>query len=86
MTREKFELDETTVNERIEYLLVLADLVSPKKKVNVIKEDLPNRILECAQEGNAKYVASGDKHLLNLGKFGEIKIMTCAKLQEILEN
>lgn len=84
---EKFKLDEAAANERIEYFLMFADLVYPKEKINVIKEDPPdNRILKCAQEGNAEYIISGDEHLLDLGKFKKIKIMTTAKLLETLKD
>lgn len=87
LTHEKFKLDEETANERVEYLLVLADLVSPRRKVNAIKEDPPdNRILECAQEGNVEYVVSGDGHLLKLGKFRKIKIVTARELLGILQS
>ncbi|MCD6423133.1 MAG: putative toxin-antitoxin system toxin component, PIN family [Elusimicrobia bacterium] len=44
--------------------------------VNVIKNDISdNKFLECAVRGKAKYIISGDKHLLNVKKFGRIKIL-----------
>jgi len=52
--------------------------VQPKVKISVIKEkDDDNRILECAVEGKAQYIVSGDKqHLLPLKKYQGIKILS----------
>jgi len=57
-------------NNQVESLEIMlrefASIVTPQNRVNVIKNDDPdNRILECAVEGNADLIVSGDKkHLL----------------------
>lgn len=82
---EKFQLSEETINERIEYYLVLADTVPSKSSVEVIQEDPEdNKVLACAIQGDADYVVSGDEHLLNLKEFKEVKIVTASRLLEIL--
>lgn len=54
-----------------------------KTKVKVIKEDPTDNIfLECAIEGNADYIISGDRHLLSLKNFQGIPIL---KVREFLE-
>ena len=55
--------------------------VQPKVKISVIKEkDDDNRILECAVEGKAQYIVSGDKqHLLPLKEYEGIKILSPAE-------
>ncbi|MEA1965270.1 MAG: putative toxin-antitoxin system toxin component, PIN family [Candidatus Aerophobetes bacterium] len=55
--------------------------VSPTRKVDVIKEkEADNRILECAVEGRAGYIVSGDKrHLLPLKEYKSIKILSPAQ-------
>jgi predicted nucleic acid-binding protein len=40
-----------------------------------------NKILECAIEGNADYIVTGDKHLLDIKEYSGIKIV---KANEIL--
>jgi putative PIN family toxin of toxin-antitoxin system len=46
-----------------------AVMVEPTQALNVIKEDQSdNGYLECAIEGTAQYIISGDKHLLGLGE------------------
>jgi putative PIN family toxin of toxin-antitoxin system len=48
----------------------------PQTRFLVIKEDPDdNKFLDAAVAGKAEYIVSGDKHLLNLGKFRNIKIM-----------
>ena len=56
-------------------------IVYPKIKVNTIEEDPPdNRILECALAAHAKFITTGDKHLLKLGQFKQTKILTPKEL------
>jgi putative PIN family toxin of toxin-antitoxin system len=53
-----------------------AILVNPTKELKVIKADpSDNRYLECAKEGDAAYIVTGDKHLLELGEYEGIIIL-----------
>lgn len=60
--------------------------VQPKVKISVIKEkNDDNRILECAVQGKAQYVVSGDKHhLLPLSEYQGINILSPAEFLEII--
>ncbi len=50
---------------------------SPKKIPTIIKEDpSDNHIFACALASQAKYIVSGDKHLLGLKNFQNIPILT----------
>lgn len=52
-------------------------LVQISGKLDIIKEDpADNVILETAIEHNADYIITGDKHLLKLKKYENIKIVT----------
>jgi len=54
-----------------------ASITPGKLKVDVIKTDpSDNMILECAIEGTADYIVSGDQHLLELGIYKNIQIIT----------
>jgi uncharacterized protein len=58
-------------------LAVNSKRVEPKLKLYIITEDpADNKILECAQASNADFILSGDKHLLELGKYRKTKIQT----------
>lgn len=76
--REKFLWQEDDVEEVIEGLSVFATVVTPKKRLTLIKEDPEdNTILECGLEANADYIVSGDKkHLLSIGTFRNIPIVS----------
>lgn len=54
-------------------------LVSPTETIDAIPADpTDNRILECAVAAGSEVIVSGDRHLLALGSFGGIVIMTVA--------
>jgi len=84
--REKFHWREDDVKDIIEGLSAFTKIVSPVKKINLIKEDpKDNQILECARETKANYIVSGDKkHLLSLGKFQDIPIISAKQFLDIL--
>lgn len=61
----------------------MASIVNPKVKVRRVKEDPDdNKFLECAVECKADYIISGDKHLLDLGEHGGIKIVLASQFLE----
>ncbi|MEP7292393.1 MAG: PIN domain-containing protein, partial [Chloroflexota bacterium] len=55
----------------------LVELVDPAAIQPVIIADpTDDAILACAVSGKADYIVSGDKHLLNLGSYASIPIVT----------
>ncbi len=55
----------------------IAAIVEGTTQINVIEDDpSDNMFLVCAREGSADLIISGDKHLLVLGSFEEIPILT----------
>ena len=59
-------------------------VIKPKKTLKVVREDeTDNRFLECAVEGKADFLVSGDKHLLKLREHDLIPIV---RVTEILGN
>jgi uncharacterized protein len=64
----------------------LATVVSPNETLDaVIADPDDNRILECAQAGDADYIVSGDSHLKDLGSYAGIQILTPAAFLLMLE-
>ena len=81
----KFNLSQDEVESIRSYYLLLFKIVSPTQAINVILEDSSdNMVLECALEAEADYIVSGDNHLLNVGEFRRVKIVTAAELLKIL--
>jgi len=62
-----------------------ANVVDPQLVLNVVK-DVPddNHVLECAVEGAADYIVSGDRHLLQLKAHAGIPILTARQFLEAL--
>jgi len=76
-TREEVEAAEI-------WLKTFSKSVNPKTRISVIVDDPDNRILECAVEGQANLIISGDHHLLDLKDFGGIKIVNPAMFLDII--
>jgi len=61
----------------VDDLAHLGILTPGKLKLTVIRADPPDdRYLECAVEGEAEYIVSGDQHLLSLGEYRGIRVLT----------
>lgn len=62
-----------------------ATLTPGKRRVKAILEDPSDNIyLDCALEGGADFIVSGDKHLLGLGTFRGISLVNPAAFLEIV--
>ena len=56
----------------------LAEIIEPHSSVTVCRDDADNRVLECALDGRADWIITGDRHLLELESFMGIEIATVA--------
>lgn len=64
----------------------VAHTVQPACALDVVKDDPDdNRVLECACEGQADYIVSGDRHLLRIGSYKGIPIVTVRKFLDDAE-
>jgi uncharacterized protein len=52
----------------------LAEVIRPRRRVRVLKDEADNRILECAVTADADSIVTGDQAMLELGSFEEIHI------------
>jgi len=50
----------------------------------IIDDPDDDAVLACAKEGNAAYIVTGDGHLLSLGAYEEIKIITPVRFLQVL--
>ena len=75
--RDKFGWNEERLDRYLPELWNLGERVAPRRRVNAVKEDPnDNRIIECALAADADLIVSGDGHLLRLGAFEGIAILT----------
>jgi len=78
IARRKFAryVKEEDVRVFLEALHQTATFTKIKSRFKVVKEDPDDIILRTAYDSKADYVVSGDKHLLSLGEFKGIRIVT----------
>lgn len=77
LRRPKFGLSSDQALTLIEQLHDLCEVVTPKRRVRVVSADPDdNAILECAQEADADLIVSGDTHLLEIGLWRGIHILS----------
>jgi len=80
----KFDWDTVRALEACREIADLAVVVRPKKRIHILQDKPDNRLLECAIAGHAERLVTGDKHLLSLGKYGDVSIVRLADfLREI---
>jgi len=75
LSRTKFGFAKPQLQRVVSLIIRTSEVIQPKTKINFVKEDPDdNKVLECAVDGNAEYIITGDRHLLKIKKYGNIKI------------
>jgi uncharacterized protein len=83
----KFKLPLSVIADLLVFITESGKKIELKTKINVIKEDpFDNVFLSCAVDSNCQFVITGDKHLLNLQEFRNIKIVLPRQFFSILKN
>ncbi|MFQ6105739.1 MAG: putative toxin-antitoxin system toxin component, PIN family [Candidatus Hydrothermarchaeaceae archaeon] len=73
----KFGLQENEIKAAANMIARLSTFVKPKCRFQIIKKDpMDNKFLDCAYEAEARYIISGDEHLIGLGIFRDIQILS----------
>lgn len=68
------------------YYQSISARIKVSTKINIIDRDPSDNIfLECAIDSFANYIVSGDHHLLDLGGYKEIKIITAEQFLKIVK-
>jgi uncharacterized protein len=78
----KFGRDPEELAHIAVFLAELADVVRPRRKLGVLRDDADNRILECALAGRGDVIVTGDRAMLERGEYQGVRIVT---LREFLE-
>ena len=82
----KFDWHETEVADAIRAISYCSKSVKPASVIKEIEDDPDNRVLECAVEGGADFIVSGDHHLLELESFRGIQIIKARDLLDTLSS
>ena len=83
--KKKLLWDNAKTQNAVRRIKNFSEEVHPQERLAIIADDPDNRILECAVVGQADFIISGDKHLLNLKNFQGINVVTPAEFLEAIE-
>jgi uncharacterized protein len=73
------------IEEILETIEEYADFVKVFTKVEICRDTKDNFLLSLSVDGNADFLLTGDKDLLELIKFGETKIMTISNFFTLVD-
>ncbi len=73
---QKFSRDAEALSQVAVVLTELAEVVAPRRRLEVLSDEPDNRILECAEAGEADCIVTGDKTMLKLGAYENVRIIS----------
>jgi uncharacterized protein len=80
-----FRLTGSGADRVVSSIRVISDIIVPISKVSICRDEDDNRVLECALDGNAKYIVTGDFDLLDLKEHQGIAILGVADFLKTIE-
>ncbi|MDI6654994.1 MAG: putative toxin-antitoxin system toxin component, PIN family [Candidatus Hydrothermarchaeota archaeon] len=89
MGQDKFQLKleniNATVSDVVSKLVEMSEVVGISSRVKAVKEDPDDdKVLECAVNGKADFIVSGDRHLLEMREYRGIRIVTAKEMLKII--
>ena len=74
------------IDDYIKSLRVIATFVAPRERLQIASDESDNRYIECAVEGRADFLVTGDKkHLLPLKEYQDVQILSPAAFLALLQ-
>jgi putative PIN family toxin of toxin-antitoxin system len=84
--RKYFKQSQEKITTLLKRFRTVGIMVDPKQDLNVIRDDPDdNRVIECAVTAKAKFIVSGDEHLLRLKEYRGIVILSPTGFVTLLE-
>jgi len=84
--REIFDWDDEQVIRALKQIARRAEVINPDVRLHIIQDEPDNRVLECALEGRANVIVSGDRDLKDLKSYQDIGIMGSTDFLRTLGN
>ena len=83
----KIQMDEKLIEEWQQMIIENSIIVEPVNKLDIVPFDpSDNKFFEAAVAGNAQYIVSQDRHLLQIQKYQNIQVLTLPEfLQKLRE-
>lgn len=74
---QKFGWGQNQIITVVKTIIKTTEMVQPQEKIRIVKADnSDDKIIEAAMAGRAKYIVSGDRHLLKVKQYRQIKIVS----------
>jgi uncharacterized protein len=74
------------ITEFIQDLRDFATIVHPKMTLTIVENDpTDNKFFECAVAGRADYIVSSNKHLLDIGEYRRVRVVTPEFFRDLFE-
>ena len=74
--RTKFQFPEDKIEEQAHILMSLFHMIIPTTNIDIVRDKSDNKIIECAIDGKADFIVTGDPDLLSLKEYKGIRILT----------
>lgn len=85
LSRSRFDLSLSKQSALVHSLRKVSTLVVPRRRIRFVEADPDDdKLLECAAEAHADYLVSGDHHLLSLGRFEDVCVVSTTTLLAII--
>ena len=84
--RPKFHAGKDEIEYIIKAIEKISTIIIPQKQIKYGSRDkTDNKYIECGIAGNVDYIISGDVHLLEIKKYGVVKIVSAKEYLEIIQ-
>ena len=81
----RIALHDTSADSLIEDYLGLAELVVPASVPRICRDPDDDHVIACAIAARAEIIVSGDRDLLDLGRYGDVRILSAASAAAEIE-
>ena len=81
----KYKLTDQAINDLLDLIERVGQKVNPTRTINVCRDADDNHVIEAAIEGEADYIVTYDKDLLDLKSFESVRMITPREFLEILD-
>lgn len=85
LSRDKFGLAKEEQKSMMDFVIRLSRIIFVRSKFKVATDAGDDIVVNAAYDGEAAYIVSGDKELLELKQFGKIKIVRVSEMLRVLE-
>jgi len=81
----KYKLTDQAINDLLDLIERVGQKVNPTRTIKVCRDADDNHVIEAAIEGEADYIVTYDKDLLDLKSFESVRMITPREFLEILD-